>query len=111
MPTPHINKKGHPSQIFYIYHRSFKIAISPRDLWNYTFETITPGGDSYCEASMIDIKNSSWVALIIDFRSRHVVFWPKILYSYCCGLHRVDNFSQKSSKIDAKIIEVIFPVL
>ena len=92
MPSPHINKKGRSRGIFDIYHRSFIIAISPRGNGFKGVISKVPGGNSYFEASMIDIKNSSLPSLTIDVRSMHVVFWPKILYSYCCGRHPVLPF-------------------
>ena len=56
MHTPNINKKGRRRGIFDIYHRSFIIAISPRGNGFERCNFKGPWGNSYFEASMIDIE-------------------------------------------------------
>ena len=56
MPTPDINKKC-PADLFLdIYYRTFTIAISPRGNDFKGIISKVPGGNSYCEASIIDIQ-------------------------------------------------------
>ena len=89
MHTSDINKKGSTHRRLDIYYRIFTIAISPRGNDFKGIISKVPGGNSYCEGSIIDIKNRSDRDKLYAVSSRHVVFWPKILYSFCCGLHRV----------------------
>ena len=57
MPTLDIYKKCHTYAFLDIYYRTFTIAISPGGNDFKGIISKVPGGNSYCEASMIDIKN------------------------------------------------------
>ena len=56
MPTSDINKKGSTHRRLDIYYRIFTIAISPRGNDFKGIISKVPGGNSYCEASIIDIQ-------------------------------------------------------
>ena len=94
MPTPDINKKCPKDLFLDIYYRTFTIAISPRGNDFKGVISKVPGGNSYFEASMIDMKNSSCASLTIALMEKssritkvyalgttHVVFWSSLLYS------------------------------
>ena len=63
MPTPNINNLCWSNAFFDIYNLTFIIAISPRGNDFKGIISKVPGGNSYCEACMIDIQKSIRVAL------------------------------------------------
>ena len=63
MPTSDINNLCRTDLFFDIYYRTFTIAISPRGNDFKGIISKVPGGNSYCEGSIIDIQKRIHTAL------------------------------------------------
>ena len=63
MPTPDINSLCCTDAFLDIYYRTFTIAISPRGNDFKGIISKVPGGNSYCEGSIIDIQKQIRKAL------------------------------------------------
>ena len=89
MPPLNINKKGPMNGFLDIYYRTFTIAIPPGTFEIIPLKSLPLGEIANCEGSIINIQKQIRADLFIDVRSTHVVFWPKILYSFCCSVYPV----------------------
>ena len=87
MGTPNINKNFHRRAFLDIYYRTFTIAIPPGTFEIIPLKSLPLGEIANCEGSIIDIQKQIRPDIFIDVRSTHVVFWPKILYSFCCSVY------------------------